>query len=326
MTTPKKNHKICTNCQGNHPAFSRSCVQYKKEQLIVKTQFKEGLSYRAAINKLKQTGEISIYSYKKALESNTLLTSTLKAPKLNTANRFSVLQVDESQSYGVAKQSNQKSPKRLSKRIRDNSSEEGEVSPKLNPKQRPKTKNQDKGNSLQKIVAEVHVGNGESMDDTIIFTEEGHKKLDIEARGTALQSEASLSTIVPSELDSPTVLPLELASPTVIPSECSSSAVVSSETSIPTVMSSERSVPTIVLSENITTNMLSKTPVPTIMPSESSITKFIPSEASIPTPSSASVLPVVAATPSASSQPDAVATPSSFHFFLSINYSDSYTY
>ena len=164
----QKNLKICTNCQGNQPAFSRSCVQYKKEQLIVKTQFKEGLSYRAAINKLKQTGEISIYNYKKALESNTLLTSTPKAPKLNATNRFSALQMGESQSYGVAKQSNQKSPKRLSKRIRDNSSEE-EVSPKLNPKQRPKTKNQDKGNSLQKIIAEVHVGNDVSMDDTIIL-------------------------------------------------------------------------------------------------------------------------------------------------------------
>ena len=77
----EKNSRICVNCQGNHPAFSRSCVQYKKEQLIVKTKFKEGLSYRAAVNKLKQMGEISNYNYKKALESKTSpITSTPKVP------------------------------------------------------------------------------------------------------------------------------------------------------------------------------------------------------------------------------------------------------
>ena len=57
------------NCQGSHPAYSKSCPQYKKEQLIVKTRFKEGLSYKAAVNKLKQTGEISSFNYKKALDN-----------------------------------------------------------------------------------------------------------------------------------------------------------------------------------------------------------------------------------------------------------------
>ena len=86
--------KLCVNCQGSHPAFSKSCMQYKKEQLIVKMKFKEGLSYKAAVSKLKQTGELTPYNYKKALESkNTPTMSTPKIPKLTTENKFNVLQM-----------------------------------------------------------------------------------------------------------------------------------------------------------------------------------------------------------------------------------------
>ena len=133
--------KKCVNCQGNHPAFAKSCLEYKKEQLIVKTQFKEGLPYKAALNKLKQTGEISAYNYKKALESKLPLTaSTPKLPKSTTENRYNILQIEDSKGYTVAERSYHKSPKRKTKRIGDSSSEEGGVSPNQNPKQKPKTK------------------------------------------------------------------------------------------------------------------------------------------------------------------------------------------
>ena len=73
--------KTCIHCQGKHPAFSKTCVEYKKQQLIVQTQFKEGLSYKAAISRLKQTGEITPYNYKKALlNTNPPNASTLRLP------------------------------------------------------------------------------------------------------------------------------------------------------------------------------------------------------------------------------------------------------
>ena len=131
-----ENNKMCINCEGRHPAFSKSCMQYKRQQLIVKTQFKEGLSYNAAINKLKQTGEITPYNYKKALATKYPPTaSTPKISELDTANKFSVLHVLQTEDTQISAQNNcPKSPKR-SKRFRNHSSEEGGLSPELNPKQ-----------------------------------------------------------------------------------------------------------------------------------------------------------------------------------------------
>ena len=70
----------------------------------MKTQFKEGLSYKAAINKLRQTGEISSINYKKALDSKIPATaSTPKVSKPSTANRFNLLQLQEdSQSHTIS--------------------------------------------------------------------------------------------------------------------------------------------------------------------------------------------------------------------------------
>ena len=192
-------NKACTNCEGNHAAFSRSCMHYKKEQLIVKTRFKEGLSYRAAVSKLKQMGEISNFNYKRALESKPPVTSTPKMNKPTATNRFSVLQVEDSQSYEDSIPTSQKSPKRIPKRIRDSSSEEGGMSPKLNPKQKPKTKNQNKEIELHEVAVEVHAINDISLDDTIIYTDKDDKLI-VEA------GETSSPTTTRSELASSIVL------------------------------------------------------------------------------------------------------------------------
>ena len=129
--------RLCKNCQGNHPAFSKSCPMYKIEQLIAKTRFKEGLSYQAAKNKLKQNGEMLSNNYRKALDNKiTPSMSTPKVFKTRTSNKFSALELDdgdiqapsESQ-YNISTKSVGLQDQKISKRIRNNSSEdEGENS------------------------------------------------------------------------------------------------------------------------------------------------------------------------------------------------------
>ena len=161
-----ENRKYCINCEGSHPAFSKACLYFKREQLIVKTLFKEGLSYKAAVNKLKQQGELTSYNYRKVLQHNMPTTSTPTSRQFKTANRFSALEVDDiqnplnnqfsvlqvdedSQSHAIS----QDPTKKMFKRNRNNSSEE-EVSPKLNPKQKQKkTGNQSSEIKVHEVVA-----------------------------------------------------------------------------------------------------------------------------------------------------------------------------
>ena len=272
--------KHCINCQGSHPSFSKSCLEYKKQQLITKTQFKEGLPYKAAVNKLKQTGEISAYNYKRALESKPPQTSTPKVPKATTANRFSVLDMEDPQNYGASKQVLPKSPPKITKRIRDSSSEEGGVSPKLNPKQKPKIKNQ--GSNIQEIVAEIHVNEAMSMDETIIFTDKDHERLNVGA-GRTLTSGSTSSAVLPSESTPITVLPSELTPPIALPSEPSVPAIMPTETSITTVEPTAGTIPATIPSKApLPTVVTSEAPLPTVVTSEAPLPTVVTSEAPLP--------------------------------------------
>ena len=260
----EKNFKTCINCEGNHPAFSRSCVQYKKQQLIVKTQFKEGLSYTAAINKLRQNGEITSYNYKKALGSKyPPKASTPKMPKFTTGNKFSVLQIEESQSNFISQDISQKSPKRKSKRGRDSSSEEGELSPKLNKKQKPKTGDQSNDMKVLEIVAEVHVEENHSMDDTIVYAE------DDDPSPTVTSSIFPLSTTEQSGSPLPTTEPSGSPLPTAEPSGLPLPHITTAGLSLPGAATSRSLVPTVAPSDQ---------PLPTVAPSKSSLPTVIPSE------------------------------------------------
>ena len=210
-------NKTCINCKGNHPAFSRSCSEYKKQQLIVKTRFREGLSYKAALDRLRQTGEITPYNFKKALiNKNTTTTSTPKISKFTTENKYSVLQIeDDTQSPTISQETSQKSPKRKTKRFRDNSYEEG----KLNPKQKQKTASQNNEIDVHEVVAEIHA-NEVSMDATIIYTDDDYEKPNVETEKTSLTSKSTSPAVSPLESTSPTVLPSETTFPADLPSEC----------------------------------------------------------------------------------------------------------
>ena len=301
----QKTNKMCVNCHGNHPAFSKACAEYKKEQLIEKVRFKEGLSYRAALNKLKQTGDITSHNYKKALDSKRPpVTSTPQMPGFNATNRFSVLQMEESENQSFAENISQISPRRTAKRNRDNSSEE-RLSPKLNPKQRPKTKNQDKEAELHEVTVEIHAVNDLSLDDTIIYTDKGNEKLNVDAGRTSspantpseLASPTVLppkSSVLPSELPSPSVAPSELPSPSVAPSELPSPSVTPSELPSPPVAPSELPSPPVAPYElpsplvappelPLKTAAPSKPTLPTAAPSKPTLPTAAPSKSTLPT-------------------------------------------
>ena len=262
------NNRMCINCQGSHPAFSRSCVHYKREQLIVKTQFKEGLSYRAAINKLKQTGEISTYNYKKALESKTPTTSTPKMPEFATTNRFSLLEIEESQNHAISTPVIKNSPKRINKRIRHSSSDEGGHSPKPNPKQKPRNRDQEEGKELHKVIADIHMTEIASLDDTIIYDDKDQEKLDVETKSST-PSTPSIPAVETSESTLPNIVPSEGSCPAPEPSEASVSSAVISEASIQTVVLSEPPAPTAILAVSA---------ISTVIPSEASVSTVTPSE------------------------------------------------
>ena len=259
--------KVCVNCLGEHPAFSRSCSQYKREQLIVKTQFKEGLSYKAAISKLKQTGEITSYNYKKALEKQkTLVTSTPKVSNFITANRFTVLETEESQNPD--KNIPPKAPKKT-KRFRHHSSEEGGLSPEMSPKQKPKRRYQNNELEVTEIVADIHnVNEVLSMDDTIIYTEDDHEDLNVK---TTLSSETTIradllpKSALPTDVPSTSPLPTDMPSTTPLPTD------VPLKTPAPTDMPSTTPLPTDVPLES---------PLPADVPLEPSLTNNKPSKSS----------------------------------------------
>ena len=277
------NNKMCINCQEKHPAFSKSCTHYKKEQLIVKTSFKEGMSYKEAINKLKQTGQISSLNYKKALESKKpTITSTPRVSKPHVTNRFSVLEIEEQPQNSVSQNhSSQVSPKRIFKRIRDSSSEEGELSPKLNPKQKAKTKNQ--GSKVHEIVADVHASEVISMDDTIIYTDTEHERLDVETGETSfVPSESTLPIGLPTKSTS-SVLPSEPSEQNILTSEPSIPATVPSESSVSTAEPLENPIPAMSSEASMPTDMSSEASLPTAVPSQTNMPNVMPSGASMPT-------------------------------------------
>ena len=297
-----KTNKVCINCQGNHPAFSRSCSQYKKQQLIVKTQFKEGLSYRAAINKLKQTGEITSLNYKKALEGKRPATaSTPKMPIPSTSNRYNILQIeDDAQNQASPKDISEVSPKRLSKRTRDSSSEE-ELSPKLNPKQKTKTKEQ--SSKVHEVIAEIHASEISPMDDTIIYTDGDLETLDVEAE------EPSSPAIVPLESASPTVLSSTAALHTDLPSKSSGTSALPSDPSVPNVSPTESPLPTVAPAGTPSTPIApSELPSTTVTPSESPTSTIEPSELPLQTVTAA--LPSLSALPAAAAAAAAPPSPS----------------
>ena len=294
-------NKKCINCRGNHPAFSKSCAEYKKQQLIVKTQFKEGLSYKEAFKRLKQTGEITSYNYKRALvNENPPTTSTPKIPKVSTANRYSVLQMEEDpQSHTISQQSLQKSPKRKSKRIRNDSSEEGRPSHNMNPKQKPRTSSQNNEMKTHNVVAEIHVDENTPMDDTIIYTEDDNNNV---GEKTHIPAEASLSAILPSDLLIPTDIPSELpvvVVPSKIPSKTDDPLEPSTRTTEPSKLparAAELLEPTSITTSSSEPSLL--TPVPSTsspsttvsgassliaMPSESPSVHKVPTELPLPT-------------------------------------------
>ena len=266
-----KINKTCINCQGNHPAFSRSCAEYKKQQLIVKTQFKEGLSYKGAINRLKQTGEITSYNYKRALVGKNLpTTATPKVSEVSETNRYSVLQMEEDlESHAISQEKSQKSPKRKSKRGRDSSCEGGLLSPDLNPKQKPKIGSGNKGIEVHEVIAEIHAEEVLSMDDTVIYTDEDLKKLDIEEEKTTLSSELPSPTTMPSELLSLAIAPSELPSLYTVPSE------LPSLTDVPSESPSLIAIPSESPSLNVTS---SESTLPTVTPSGSPLLTIPPSK------------------------------------------------
>ena len=299
------NSKMCVNCQDNHPSFSKSCAVFKKEQLIVKTRFKEGLSYRAAVNKLKQTGEISSLNYKKALERKKPTgSSTPKMSKPSETNRFNILQIEEEPQSNISLDHiSQVSPKRMAKRIRESSSEEGGLSPKLNQKRKPKTKN--RSCNMHDIVAEVHVDEVTSLDDTIIYADLDHNELNIEAEA------ASLPTSVPSESTSSTVLPPKSSSFDILPSETSLPTVVSSEAASPSGVPSKACLPSVAPSElPVPTAAHSEPPILTVTPSESPLPFAAISELPVPT-AAHSEPPIPTLAPSKSHLP--TSTPSATH-------------
>ena len=284
--------KTCINCQGNHPAFSKTCLHYRKQQLIVKTQFKEGLSYTAAVNRLKQTGEISSFNYKAALENKKPpVTSTPKVAKPSTTNRFSALQIEDSKSHVTQKCNPQISPKKISKRNRDSSSEE-ELSPKLKPKQKAKNRNENNEVHTHTVVAEIHINENSSMDDTIIYTQD-HENLNVEPG----KNSSPLS--VTSELTSPTVL-ASASIPAILPPKPSPLAVMQQQSPALTVVPQESLVSTVKTSESvISTVEPSASTILTAMPSASNISNAVSSESSTSTamPSDASTTTMMSSEP-----------------------------
>ena len=274
-------------------------MQYIIEQLIVKMKFKEGLSYKAAVSKLKQTGELTPYNYKKALESkNTPTMSTPKIPKFTTENKFNALQMEEDlQSDVILQDISQKSPKRKSKRSRDSNSEE-EISHKLHPKQKPKSRNE--SIEVHKVVAEIHENKTLSMDDTIIFTRE-QENFNVQAGETASTiPPGSSSPLILTSTTIPNVTPLEPSMPTVMPPE-STVPVEPSESIIAAAKPSKSSIPdAIPVASSMSTVVPSKAIIPTVLASEASLTTLIPSEPPVPPVELSESSTVAEATPEAS--------------------------
>ena len=300
-----KANSVCINCHQNHPAFSKACVQYKREQMNVKLRFTEGLSYKAAVNKLRQTGNISSLNYRKALENkNAPTASTPKVSKLDTGNRFSALQIEDSQNQFLPQNISPKSPKQKSKRNRESSSEET-LSPKLNPKQRPKMRSENK--EMHKITAEIHVNEDLSMDETVIFAQNDHENLDKEKTEAPLPSEDSLPIVKLSESSVSTAEASESSITTVIPSKLPESALptAASPPSVTTLPAASMPPSTSVLPAAAEQLLVSDLlPVSsTVAPSEASLTSTASSEASLPTvaPLKSPSLPAVPSTSSSQS-------------------------
>ena len=127
---------------------------------------------------------------------------------------------------------------------------------------------------MHEIVAEIHMTEATSMDDTILYN---HEKLNIE-------TESSASRVLPSESSIPAVVPSETSILNVIPSEASKPNAEPTKTSVSSSVPTEVSKPTAILPEPpLPTGMISVSSIPTHIPSEVSESRVTLTESVLPT-------------------------------------------
>ena len=188
------NTKLCVNCKGEHPAFSRSCQLFKREELITKTTFKEGLTYKAAKKKLLASGELQTLNFAnivgKIIQSkphtrpntNTVMPSvkhSLPTP-ISLNNRYDSLDLFEdgimetvSQSLPDINTSTPKPQRQRSKRSRENNSDEERKMKKVHTSTNKVSSSPESVLQTIETVAQVHKTTDEfhsfDEEDTVVY-------------------------------------------------------------------------------------------------------------------------------------------------------------
>ena len=99
--TPK-----CPNCSEAHPASSRECPRYEKEQLVLNVQANEGLTYQAARRKVFKNLASNLVSNNRplssadAVKSNVRPNSSHKIPTIPIVNRSIIPEPNTSEAVG----------------------------------------------------------------------------------------------------------------------------------------------------------------------------------------------------------------------------------
>ena len=188
----------CRNCKGSHPAYSRACPRFQMEQLISKTKFKEGLTYKDAKKILQQEGLLPRITYAQTVRKNNNPSSTStpnnndksktfkSTPSDNVAsaninNRFKALndEQDTEHVHSLPEMNDLVTP--VSKRPRQNSSDDsldlsrGKRNPNMNKGNEEvsellitpvtKTSSPEEGHVISHINADIH---NDGIDDTTL--------------------------------------------------------------------------------------------------------------------------------------------------------------